>query len=195
MREDGWIIENRQPKKKLPNVKVPWLNVILTEQHETLGSAGQMVSVTPRLARNNLIPEGMAVYATAANKEIYLKRDALDDTPEAAIDSEFLGFLKDLHLKIQRKEGNEFFEVNEHHIALEFESQLELYVPVHCVKLDKPIKDFGDFEVNIAVRDNILVPMKVTVEQWDPDLPDWVKDALKSEGHDIEKEQLQAKTN
>lgn len=47
--------------------------------------------------------------------------------------------------------------------------------------------------MNIAVRDNVPVPMKVTVEQWDPDLPDWVKDALKAEGHDIDKEKIQAK--
>lgn len=105
----------------------------------------------------------------------------------------FLSFLQGLHLKIQRKEGREFFEANEHHIALEFESQFELFVPVHCVKLDKPITSFGDFEVNIAVRDNVLMPMKVSVEQWDPDLPGWVKDALKSEGHNIDKEQMQAK--
>ena len=195
MRADGWIIEKGRPKKKLPNVKVPWLNIILTEQHETLGNAGQMVSVEPRLARNFLIPEGMAVYATEENKIKFLRKDALDENAEAAIDSEFLSFLKDLHLKIQRKEGKEFFEVNEHHIALEFESQFELFVPVHCVKLDKPIRLFGEFEVNIAVRDNVLVPMKVSVEQWDPVLPDWVKDAMKSEGRDIDEEQLQAKTN
>ena len=55
----------------------------------------------------------------------------MDDHPDAALDSEFLSFLQGLHLKIQRKEGSEFFEVNEHHIALEFESQFELFVPVH----------------------------------------------------------------
>ena len=49
--------------------KFPWLNVILTENHETLGSKGQMVSVEPRLARNTLIRLGMAVYATEENKE------------------------------------------------------------------------------------------------------------------------------
>ena len=193
MRADRWIIEKGQPKKRLPDVKVPWLNVILTENHETLGSKGQMVSVEPRLARNTLIRLGMAVYATEENKEKFLRKDTSDDHPEAALDSEFLSFLQGLHLKIQRKEGSEFFEVNEHHIALEFESQFELFVPVHCVKLDKPITSFGDFQVNVAVRDNVLVPMKVSVEQWEPDLPDWVKDALKSEGHDIDKEQMEAR--
>ena len=71
--------------------------------------------------------------------------------------------------------------MNEHHVALEYESQFELFVPVHCVKLEEPITTFGDFEVNIAVRDNVLVPMKITVEQWSPDLPDWVEAALKTE--------------
>ena len=59
--------------------------------------------------------------------------------------------------------------------------------------MTNPSTSFGDFEVNIAVRDNVLVPMKVSVEQWDPDLPDWVKDALKSEGHDIDKEQMHSR--
>lgn len=194
MRKDGWVFDDKgQPKKKLPDINIPSrLNVILREAHEKLGSAGQMISVKPGHARNVLVPEGIAVYATEENKKKFLRVDAADDSPETAVCPRFLKFLQNIQLKIQRKEGGEFFEVNEHHIALEYESQFELFVPVHCVKLDEPINTFGDFEVNIAVRDNVLVPMKISVERWIPDLPDWVEEALKSESDKEDKVQAKA---
>ena len=195
MRLDGWIFSKKGlPLKRLPDRRIPsTLSVILIEQHEELGNKGEMVSVRPGYARNTLIREGIAVYATEENKKLFLSTDSSDGDPESALCSRFLGFLKRIQLKIQRKEGKEFFEVNEHHIALEYESQFELFVPAHCVKLDEPIKSFGDFEVNIAVKDNLLVPMKVSVERWDPILPEWVEEALRSE--EGKEEHAQAKTN
>lgn len=193
MREEGWVFDDKgQPKKRLPDIKIPSrLNVILLDEHEKLGNAGQMISVKAGYARNVLVPEGIAIYSTEENKKRFLSFDAVDDSPETPVCPRFLKFLQSTQLKIQRKEGSEFFEVNEHHIALEYESQFELFVPVHCVKLEEPITTFGDFEVNIAVRDNVLVPMKITVEQWSPDLPDWVEAALKTESD--EEEKVQAK--
>ena len=195
MREEGWVFDDKgQPKKRLPDIKIPSrLNVILLDEHEKLGNAGQMISVKAGYARNVLVPEGIAIYATEEIKKRFLSFDAVDDSPETPVCPRFLKFLQSTRLKIQRKEGSEFFEVNEHHIALEYESQFELFVPVHCVKLEEPITTFGDFEVNIAVRDNVLVPMKITVEQWSPDLPDWVEAALKTESD--EEEKVQAKSD
>jgi large subunit ribosomal protein L9 len=47
------------------------VSVILRAQLDTLGYAGQEVVVAPGFARNHLIPKGLAVYATAANKAAY----------------------------------------------------------------------------------------------------------------------------
>ena len=44
--------------------------------------------------------------------------------------------------------------------------------------------------VNVAVRDGVVVPMKVSVEEWRPFVPDRFKDVLSSE--DYIKKQTQA---
>ena len=67
----------------------------------------------------------------------YLREvDSTDAAPEFQVCPKFMAFLKRTHLKIKRKE-NEFFEVTEHHLALEYKKQYQLYVPVHCITTDR----------------------------------------------------------
>lgn len=156
----------KRPKDK-PNRK-PKLSVILIEQHEKLGNAGQMVAVERGHARNFLVPKGIAAYATRENIRKYLREDTSADTSsESQVCPTFMEFLKKTNLKIRRKE-NEFFEVNEHQLALEYKRQYQLHVPVHCITLEEPISSFGQFEVKVAVKDGVVVPMKVTVDQRKP---------------------------
>lgn len=44
------------------------VSVVLRQQLDTLGHAGEEVKVAPGHARNYLVPHGLAVYATVANK-------------------------------------------------------------------------------------------------------------------------------
>ena len=156
----------KRPKDK-PNRR-PRLSVILMQQHEKLGNAGQLVPVKRGYARNILIPQGIAAYATKENMRKYLREDEpADVSPESQICPKFMEFLKRTNLKIWRKE-NEFFEVNEHQLALEYKRRYQLHVPVHCITVKQPIRSFGEFEVYLAVREGVVVPMKVTVDQWKP---------------------------
>lgn len=45
-----------------------WANVILLEDHEKLGQKHTLAVVRPGYARNTLVPQGLAVYATIDNK-------------------------------------------------------------------------------------------------------------------------------
>lgn len=171
----------KRPKDK-PNKK-PRLSVILLEKHKKLGNAGRMVPVKRGYARNFLVPQGLAAYATKENMQKYLQEDdAADLTPESLVCPKFKAFLKRTHLKILRKE-NEFFEVTEHHLALEYQRQYQLYVPVHCITVEEPIRSFGQFVVNIAIREGVVVSMKVSVEEWRPSVPDRFKDVMSSEDY------------
>ena len=44
------------------------MQIILTQDVENLGKAGELVSVRPGYGRNYLVPRGMAVTATVKNK-------------------------------------------------------------------------------------------------------------------------------
>lgn len=52
------------------------MEVILLEKMRNLGSLGDVVNVKPGFGRNYLIPQGLAVYATAKSKEEFEKRRA-----------------------------------------------------------------------------------------------------------------------
>ena len=170
-----------KPHKKKPNLR-PKLSVILKQNVEKLGLKGQMVNVERGYARNFLVPKNIAAYATKENMKLYLNKydSASNANPEAQISGQLMRVLETADLKIERKEG-EPFEVNEHQVALECKRQYQLYVPVDCVKFRTPIRSFGEHTVDLAVRDNVLVPMKVSVLTWNPRVPNRFKKVLDSE--------------
>lgn len=167
-----------KPTKKKPNKK-PKFQVILKEPMEGLGHRGQMVEVERGYARNFLIPQGKAAYPTRENVQKYLttSEDTEKSDPEAQVSSRFLRFLDRLVLNVERKDGTEF-NIGEHQLSLEYRRQHQLVVPPHCIEIHKPMTSFGDYTVNVAVRDNVTVPMKVTVKAWEPRIANRWKSVL-----------------
>ena len=47
------------------------MEIILLEKIQKLGQIGDIVKVKPGYARNYLVPEGKALYATSENKKIF----------------------------------------------------------------------------------------------------------------------------
>ena len=159
-----------KPHKKKPNKK-PKLSVILKDHMDGLGQRGQLVEVERGFARNFLIPEGKAAYATKDNMKKYHVADKeTESSPEAQISSKFMRFLKRTTLIIERKQDSRF-EVSEHRLALEYQRQHQLYVPANAIKLSGPITQFGKHSVDIAVKEAVLVQMKVIVQPWTPKIP------------------------
>lgn len=170
-----------KPTKKKPNKK-PKFQVILKEAMEGLGHRGQMVEVERGFARNFLIPQGKAAYATRENVQKYLttSEDTEKSDPEGQVSSRFLRFLDRLVLHVERKDGTEF-NIGEHQLSLEYRRQHQLVVPPHCIDMDSAMTTFGDYTINVAVRDNVNVPMKVTVKPWEPRIANRWKSVLNPE--------------
>lgn len=167
-----------KPSKKKPNKK-PKFSVILKEPIEGLGSRGQMVGVERGYARNYLIPQGKAAYPTRENIEKYLtsSQDAEEADPEVQVSSRFLRFLDRLNLQIERKEDTDFI-IGEQQLSIEYRRQHQLVVPPHCIQMTEPMTSYGDYTINVAVRDNVTVPMKVTVKAWEPRIANRWKNVL-----------------
>ena len=162
-RSMGKMDQFKWKRPKLRRNLNPRLSVILKEDYEKLGQAGQLVPVKRGYARNFLVPKGIAAYATRENMRKYLREDAVENVDsKPQICPKFMAFLERTNLKIKRK-PNEFFEVNEHQIALEYKRQYQLHVPVNCITFQEPIRSYGEYLVNIAIKEGIVVPMKVSV--------------------------------
>ena len=160
-----------KPHKVKPNRK-PKLEVIMKEHMESLGNKGQLVQVERGYARNFLVPQGKAAYATRENIKKFLITDQqaareAEENPKAQVSSKFMRYLNRTRLTVERNEDAKFY-ITAHQLALEFKRQKQLHVPAHRIHLNETITSFGDYIVDLEVRDNVLVKMKVTVTPWEP---------------------------
>ena len=159
-----------KPHKVKPNRK-PKLPVVMTEHMETIGNKGQLVEVERGYARNFLIPQRKAVYATRDNikkfriTEQQAAREA-EKNLRVQVSSKFMRYLNRTRLVIERNKGSNFY-ITSHQMALEYKKQKQLHVPSHRIHLKEPISSFGDYTVDLEVKDRVLVPMKVTVAPWE----------------------------
>uniref|UniRef100_A0A9L0T0U9 Large ribosomal subunit protein bL9m n=1 Tax=Equus caballus TaxID=9796 RepID=A0A9L0T0U9_HORSE len=110
------------------------LELILTQSVEGLGVRGDLVSVKKSVGRNQLLPQGLAVYASPENRKLFEEEKLLRQE----------GKLE----KIQTKAGE----------------ALGVVVAPHALKLpEEPITRWGEYwcEVTVNGLDTVRVPMSV----------------------------------
>ena len=148
---------NKQANKK------PRLNLILKEDVPNLGVAGQMVQVKRGYGRNYLILNRLAVYATDENIEKYLASQTDQESGSLVADPKILPFFESAVLKIPVKEEEGSWEITKRDISVECRKKLSVVVPIHCVKMSKPITTYGDHIVGIIVNENVTSQLKCSV--------------------------------
>jgi large subunit ribosomal protein L9 len=144
------------------------MQVILKEDIHNLGKSGDLVSVKPGYGRNYLIPQGLAVVATAGNvkqvehqkKLIAARNTKLAKDAQAMVDR-----LAQLELQIERQAGEEdrlFGSVTTRDIE---EALRDKGVTIDHKKivLDEPIKTIGFHTVEIKLGQSVRGKVKVVV--------------------------------
>lgn len=144
------------------------MKVILTQDMDSLGLAGEIVEVAKGYARNYLIPKKVALEATKDNikrteaqrknieiKRIKLKEDALKVKERLA----------DVVITISQKAGEEdklYGSVTTMDIASRLENQ-GISIDRRKIILEKPIKTLGEFPVQIKLHPQVTASIKVAV--------------------------------
>ncbi|MGI6082035.1 MAG: 50S ribosomal protein L9 [Limnochordia bacterium] len=148
------------------------MRVILTQDVEKIGEAGDVVNVADGYARNFLIPRGMAVQATKANmrrleheKEIAGKK-ALKEEEEAKA---LAGRLSGLTVTITAKtgEGGRLFgSVTSQDVADAVQRAINVELDKRRIDLAEPIKNLGEYTIPVKLYQgvNAEVVVKVTAE-------------------------------
>lgn len=147
------------------------VKVILRQDIDKLGEAGEVVSVKPGFARNYLLPRGYAFEATQANlrqleterlqAEAKSKRDYLEARRRAAR-------LEQVSLTFHARAGEEsklFGSITTADIAdrLNSEQGLDFEVDRRSIELDEPIKALGVFAVPVRLHAEVKPEIKVWV--------------------------------
>jgi large subunit ribosomal protein L9 len=144
------------------------MKVILNQDMDSLGLAGEIVEVARGYARNYLIPKKVALEATEDNirrteaqrknievKRIKLREDALKVKERLA----------SVVITIAQKAGEEdklYGSVTSMDIAEALEKQ-GITVDRRKILLDKPIKSLGEFSVPVKLHPQVSAPVKVIV--------------------------------
>ena len=145
------------------------MQVILMEKLANLGNLGDVVKVKDGYARNYLIPHGKAKWATEENlKAFESKRAELEKAQAAALAQaqERGAKLDGLTLKIAQKagvDGRLFGSVTNYDIVDALKLQ-GIEIERAQVRMPAgPLKQVGDFPLQIALHTDVVVTITVSV--------------------------------
>jgi len=144
------------------------MKIILLEDVATLGRRGEVRDVADGYARNYLLPQKLALHATAANlknlegikarQESQAAKDLVQAQAQAQV-------IEALHLTVGRQASDEdrlFGSVGRNDIAA-FLAQHGAEVERRRIGLDEPIKMLGEFSVPIRLHPEVTAQLKVSV--------------------------------
>jgi len=146
------------------------MDVLLSEDVDNLGQRGEVVRVRVGYGRNYLLPQGLAIQATAGNKRMIEEQRrvlAKRESRERASAEGEASKLDGLTLRFDRRVG-------EHGILFGSVTALDIVealkghgytVERRRVGLREPIKEVGDYDVTIKLHRDVTPTLKVRVRK------------------------------
>lgn len=145
------------------------MEVILRQDVDELGLEGDIVKVAKGYARNYLIPQSMALEATEHNrkalemqrKKIELKRVKVKEQAEKAKTA-----MEEVVLTFTQKAGEEgklYGSVTSMDIAAKLKER-DIDIERRKIVLEKPIKELGEFKVDVKIYPEVTAAIKVVVK-------------------------------
>ena len=146
------------------------MEVILKQDVKGTGKAGQIVKVSDGYARNKLIPGGLAVEATPANRKAIEREKAkakekYEAEKAAALD--LANQLADKIVVVKTKVGENgrlFGAITSKEVAAAITEQTGIEIDKRKIILDKPIKETGVETLEIKLFQDIKAKVVVKIE-------------------------------
>ncbi|MEX0650227.1 MAG: 50S ribosomal protein L9 [Candidatus Andersenbacteria bacterium] len=145
------------------------VKVLLLENVDSLGSAGDIVTVSEGYARNKLFAEGKAALATEQEQQKHKEQESRKTKQaeaELAELEERAQQLDSTELQLQAKvnEGEEIFgSITPKHIVEELNKQAGLQLSPKSISITKPIKQLGTYDMIVKLSDEVEFSMVVAV--------------------------------
>ena len=148
--------------------------VILTHNIVGLGGESDQVKVAAGFARNYLLPQGLAIPLTGANKrriESLKQRRAEREAHEFNTMNELAKGVSKLICVVKVKTGDDgkmFGTVTPGMIADELKHQFEIVLDKKKIHLETPIRSLGEHEVELRLHAELKASLKIRVESLNP---------------------------
>jgi large subunit ribosomal protein L9 len=148
------------------------MEVILKEDVNTLGHAGDVVKVADGYGRNYLLPRRLAIEATAQNRAVIeqMKQAAVRRTASEKQQAEhLLAQLENVELEFTRKAGKEdqlFGSVTSADIATALEAKgFQIDRRKVQMPMEEPLRTLGEFLVPVRLHREVTAHVKVVVKR------------------------------
>lgn len=144
------------------------MQVILTQDVDNLGKAGELVSVKPGFGRNYLVPRGLAVSATVRNKNRLEHEKAVIErrvTKERATATEIAAKLNVMTLQFERNVGEDeklFGSVTNRDIQEQLK-RAGVDIDHRWIHLEQSVKALGKYEVAVRLAAGVTATLKFWV--------------------------------
>jgi len=146
------------------------MEILLKQDVENLGSAGDIVNVKPGYARNYLIPRGLAMPATpglrkqSAQIKQAAERRRLRELKTAQDLAERISQIT-LNFKAKAGESGRLYgSITSAAIAEALAQELGTEVDRRRIRMDHPLRELGEHEVVIHLAQGVNATFKVVVE-------------------------------
>ncbi|XP_063295948.1 large ribosomal subunit protein bL9m [Pelobates fuscus] len=151
------------------HVKKDKMELILTQTVHKLGNRGQIVLVDKATGRNKLLAQGLAVYPSPENKQMFEEENKMmQDESSLKKQQTWTGELTVNYLKNSRLEvgmkNNVKWELNKEIVCRNFLKNLGVVVPLEALKIpEESITRWGEYwcEVTVNGIDTVRLPMDV----------------------------------
>jgi large subunit ribosomal protein L9 len=144
------------------------MQVILTQDVDNLGKAGELVSVRPGYGRNYLVPRGLAVSATVRNKNRLDHEKSLIEkrvAKERANANDLATKINAITLQLELLTGDEdkvFGSVTSRELS-ERLKKAGVDVDHRTIQLEAPIKALGKYETTVRLSAGVVATLKFWV--------------------------------
>jgi large subunit ribosomal protein L9 len=144
------------------------MQLILLQDVQNLGQAGELVSVRPGYGRNYLVPRGFAVTATVLNKNRLEHEKAViarKVEKERATANDLATRINGMTLQFERQVGEDerlFGSVTSRDIAEQLK-RANVEIDHRWVQLDSAVKALGKYEVPVRLAAGVIAQLKFWV--------------------------------
>ena len=144
------------------------MDIILLENVQGLGDAGDVVTVKPGYARNKLIPDGVALRASKRNLAVADERKRVVKMRENRESEAYFNLsnkISKTELTIEAQVGDDekmfgsITSIDIHKALME----KEIVIDRHAIELDQPIKALGIYHVPVKISTEATGDLKVYV--------------------------------
>ena len=144
------------------------MQIILTQDVDNLGKAGELVSVRPGYGRNYLVPRGLAVSATVSNKNRLDHEKATIErkvAKERATATEIATRINGMTLQFERNVGEDeklFGSVTSRDITEQLK-KANVEIDHRWIQMDNSVKALGKYEVPVRLAAGVTATLKFWV--------------------------------